>query len=72
MHNVHHLLALMRRVRDAIVADRYPAFLRTFFAERHGGDVGKAPGWAVAALRGVGVDLLAAAAADAEEEGGRG
>lgn len=60
MHNVHHLLHLMRRVREAIVEDRYPAFLREFFAKRCGGDMGKVPGWAVTALKGVGVDLSAA------------
>ncbi|KAL9029023.1 MAG: hypothetical protein Q9196_002685, partial [Gyalolechia fulgens] len=68
MHNVHHLLALMRRVRAAIVADRYPAFVRNFFKLRYGGDVANVPAWAIAALQGVGVDLTVAAAAELGEE----
>lgn len=71
MHNVHHLLSLMRRIRAAIVDDRYPAFLRDFFALRYGDDMEKVPGWAVAALRGVGVDLMAVGKEE-EEEGGKG
>lgn len=57
MHNVHYQLTLMRRVREAILADRYPAFLREFFAKLYD-DKSKYPEWAVTALRGVGVDLL--------------
>ena len=57
MHNVYHLLSLMRSARNAILEDRYPAFLRSFFS-RYFGDKG-APSWAVAALRGVGIDLTA-------------
>ena len=59
MHNVHYLLSLMGRVRNAIMEDRYPDFLRKYFATMHGGDMEKVPKWAVAALKGVGVDLLA-------------
>ncbi|KAL8719229.1 MAG: hypothetical protein Q9225_003737 [Loekoesia sp. 1 TL-2023] len=66
MHNVHYLLALMRQARAAIVEDRYPAFLREFFRLRYSGDLAKVPGWAVTALRGVSVDLLA----DDAESGG--
>ncbi|KAL8774017.1 MAG: hypothetical protein Q9194_004147 [Teloschistes cf. exilis] len=58
MHNIHHLLNLMRRIRAAILEDRYPTFLRDYFAQAHGGDMSKVPAWAVTALRGVGVDLL--------------
>lgn len=58
IHNVHHLLDLMRRVRDAILNDRYPAFLKAHFSTLHAGDRTKYPQWAVDALRGVGVDLL--------------
>ena len=58
MHNVHQQLSLMARVRAAIMADRYPAFLKEFFAKQNGGAVTKAPLWAVEALRKVGVDLL--------------
>lgn len=59
MHNVHYLLSLMARVRDAIIEDRYPDFLREYFARLYGGDMAKAPTWAVTALKGVGLDLHA-------------
>ncbi|KAK6366188.1 hypothetical protein LTS17_010694 [Exophiala oligosperma] len=55
MHNVHHLLSLMRRARNAILEDGYPDFARTFFAEYFEGK--GAPEWAVEALHGVGIDL---------------
>ncbi|KAL8870011.1 MAG: hypothetical protein Q9198_007736 [Flavoplaca austrocitrina] len=58
MHNVHYLLALMRRVRAAIVDDQYPAFLHAYFRKLYSGDINKVPEWAVTALRSVGVDLL--------------
>jgi tRNA-guanine transglycosylase len=58
IHNVWHQLALMRRIREAIIGDRYPEFLKEFFSDQHGGDKSKYPDWAVEALRGVGVDLL--------------
>ncbi|KAL8870374.1 MAG: hypothetical protein Q9174_003565, partial [Haloplaca sp. 1 TL-2023] len=64
MHNIHHLLHLMTRIRNAILEERYPAFLKSFFSTLYAGDMGKIPSWAVGALRGVGVDL----ASDAEEE----
>ncbi|KAL5415876.1 hypothetical protein PMIN06_000699 [Paraphaeosphaeria minitans] len=57
MHNVHYQLNLMRLVREAILEDRYPAFLRSFFAKLYD-DKSKYPEWAVGALKGVGVDLL--------------
>lgn len=59
MHNVHYQLALMRSIRAAVVEDRYPNFLRNFFKTLYPDDKGKIPKWAVTALRGVGVDLLA-------------
>jgi queuine tRNA-ribosyltransferase len=31
IHNVHHYLQLMERIRDAIRADRYPAFREHYF-----------------------------------------
>lgn len=58
MHNVHYLLNLMKRARTAIVEDRYPMFLKEFFRKLYG-DKKDLPEWAVTALRGVGVDLLA-------------
>ncbi|KAG9660030.1 Queuine tRNA-ribosyltransferase, partial [Aureobasidium melanogenum] len=58
IHNVHYLLDLMRRIREAIIADQYPAFLRTYFSTLYAGDQTKYPTWVVDALRGVNVDLL--------------
>ncbi|KAI9693004.1 MAG: hypothetical protein M1822_004999 [Bathelium mastoideum] len=60
MHNVHFLLNLMRQVRDAIIEDRYPQFLKDYFAGLYAGNRESYPAWAVDALRGVGVDLLEA------------
>lgn len=60
MHNVHYLLNMMREVRNAIIEDRYPAFLKAFFAKLYHNDTSKFPNWAVDALRGVGVDLMEA------------
>lgn len=57
MHNVHYQLNLMRRAREAIIEDRYPAFLKEYFAKLYD-DKSKYPEWAVSALKGVGVDLL--------------
>lgn len=57
LHNVWYQLELMRQVRKSILEDRFPAFLKQFFWDLHG-DKSKYPGWAVEALRGVGVDLL--------------
>lgn len=54
IHNVHYQLDLMRRVREAILEDRYPAFMRLFFGRLYPGG---APKWAVEALHSVGVDL---------------
>jgi queuine tRNA-ribosyltransferase len=58
MHNVWYQLNLMRSVREAIVEDRFPEFLKQFFRDQHKGDKEKYPEWAVEALRTVGVDLL--------------
>lgn len=58
MHNVHHMLAMMGSLRAAILQDRFPDFLHKFFKTRYG-DYTSIPQWAVTALRGVGVDLLA-------------
>jgi tRNA-guanine family transglycosylase len=54
IHNVHYQLDLMRRVREAILEDRYPAFVKMFFGRLYPGG---APKWAVEALQSVGVDL---------------
>jgi len=60
MHNVHHLLDLMRRAREAILEDRYPEFVKAYFSKLYGGDETKFPTWAVDALQGVGVSLVTA------------
>jgi len=57
MHNVHYQLNLMRLIREAILEDRYPRFIRDFFGKLYAGKKEKYPEWAVGALRGVGVDL---------------
>lgn len=58
MHNVWYQLALMRQVRNSIIEDRFPAFLKQFFSDLHHGDKTKYPDWAVEALNTVGVDLM--------------
>ncbi|KAL2422101.1 Queuine tRNA-ribosyltransferase catalytic subunit [Exophiala dermatitidis] len=55
IHNVHHLLSLMKRARQAILDDRYPEFAREFFARYFEGK--GAPRWAVAALKKVGIEI---------------
>ncbi|KAL4793818.1 tRNA-guanine(15) transglycosylase-like protein [Aspergillus venezuelensis] len=57
VHNVHYLLNLMGRARQAILDDEFPAFLRSFFTTLYGckEDI---PSWVVGALRGVNVDVL--------------
>lgn len=55
MHNVYYQLSLMRQVRDAIIEDRYPAFLKEFFKMRH--PDGNVPEWAKEALGRVGVEI---------------
>jgi queuine tRNA-ribosyltransferase len=57
MHNIHYLLSLMNSVRQAIIEDRFPAFLREFFEKLYPNRT-EIPQWVVDALRGVGVDLL--------------
>lgn len=57
IHNVHYLLSLMGAARQAILEDRFPAFLREFFSKLYG-EKSKYPEWVVEALRGVGVDLM--------------
>ncbi|KAL1311477.1 hypothetical protein AAFC00_004419 [Neodothiora populina] len=58
IHNIHYLLDLMRRIRLAIIEDRYPGFLKSYFSTLYSGDKTKYPQWAVDALKGVGVDLM--------------
>ena len=56
VHNVAHQLRLMERVREAIKADTFPAFLQQFFLEMFPGK--NYPKWATNALESVGVCLL--------------
>lgn len=58
MHNVQYQLSLMGSIRQAIIEDRYPAFIRKFFDD-YCGSLHSAPEWAVEALKRVNVDLLA-------------
>lgn len=58
MHNIHHILTLMGGARTAILNDRFPAFVRDFFATLYGGRLELVPAWARDALGGVGVELL--------------
>ncbi|OQV10753.1 hypothetical protein CLAIMM_14703 isoform 1 [Cladophialophora immunda] len=55
MHNVHHLLSLMRRIRTAIIDDQYASFCKQFFAKYFDGQ--PPPIWAVDALKGVGIEI---------------
>lgn len=55
IHNVWYQLNLMQEMREAIIADTFPAYVRTFFRQLH--DDKEYPDWAVEALRGVGIDL---------------
>lgn len=56
IHNVFYQLNLMQQVREAIIEDRYPAFVRQFFGWLYA-DKLEYPEWAVGALKGVGIDL---------------
>ncbi|CEJ90034.1 Putative Queuine tRNA-ribosyltransferase [[Torrubiella] hemipterigena] len=57
IHNVWYQLNLMREVRQAIIEDRYPAYLAEFFSLRYD-NKSEYPSWAVNALKSVGVDLM--------------
>jgi hypothetical protein len=48
----------MRLAREAIMADRYPQFVKDFFGKLYDSKKEKYPAWAVTALQGVGLDLL--------------
>lgn len=56
MHNIHYLLNLVKLAREAILEDRYPQFVKDFFARLHPNreDI---PGWAINALGKVNIDL---------------
>lgn len=58
IHNVYHLLEMVRQAKTSIIEQRFPAFLKAYFAKLYDGNKTKYPKWAVDALRGVGVDLM--------------
>lgn len=58
LHNVWYQINLMKEMRQSIIEDRLPGFIKRFFADLYHGDMGKYPTWAVDALRGVGVELI--------------
>lgn len=58
IHNVWYQLNLMREVRDAIIEDRFPAYIREFFGGLYPSK-SEYPEWAVESLKIVNVDLLA-------------
>jgi queuine tRNA-ribosyltransferase len=68
IHNVFYQLNLMREAWEAIIADKFPAFIRQFFDQLYPGDAAEYPGWAVTALKTVGVDLYAKPEASAKPE----
>lgn len=57
IHNVFYQLNLMKGVREAIIENRFPAFVKSFFGGLYA-DKRDYPSWAVGALKGVGVDLM--------------
>jgi tRNA-guanine family transglycosylase len=56
MHNVHYLLNLMKLAREAILEDRYPHFVKDFFARLYP-NRDDYPRWAINALSTVNIDL---------------
>jgi queuine tRNA-ribosyltransferase catalytic subunit len=56
MHNVHYLLNLMKLAREAILEDRYPHFVKDFFARLYP-NRDDYPRWAITALSTVNIDL---------------
>ena len=56
VHNVWYQLNLMREIRESVIEDRFPAYVKQFFANLYS-DSSEYPEWAVEALRRVGIDL---------------
>ena len=56
IHNVYYQLNLMREAREAILEDRFPEYIRGFFAGLYE-DKKDYPSWAVETLKRVNVDL---------------
>ena len=59
VHNVYYQLNLMREIREAIIEDSFPAYVRQFFANLYP-EAAQYPDWAVEALKKVGIDLTSA------------
>ena len=57
VHNVNFQLRLMQRIREAIIQDKYPDFVRQFVKSNY--PDGDYPTWAVNALKHVGIDVWA-------------
>ena len=55
VHNIAYQLNLMRQIREAVLADRFPDFVRGFMARLH--PDGRYPPWAVNALAAVHITL---------------
>uniref|UniRef100_A0A0B7K0I3 Queuine tRNA-ribosyltransferase catalytic subunit 1 n=2 Tax=Bionectria ochroleuca TaxID=29856 RepID=A0A0B7K0I3_BIOOC len=58
IHNVWYQLNLMREVRESIIADRFPEYIKEFFGNLYD-DPKDYPSWAIEALQRVNVDLTA-------------
>ncbi|ORX78979.1 Queuine tRNA-ribosyltransferase [Basidiobolus meristosporus CBS 931.73] len=56
IHNIAYQMQLMKRVRQSIVDDRFPDFLKEFMYTRYN-KAGKYPEWIVNALKSVNVEL---------------
>jgi queuine tRNA-ribosyltransferase len=56
VHNVYFQLRLMREMREAIIKDEFPSYVKQFF-KGYFKDSTKYPTWAVNALKSVNVDL---------------
>ncbi|CAG8740035.1 14751_t:CDS:2, partial [Racocetra fulgida] len=57
IHNIAYQLRLMRNIRQAIIEDKFPSFVKQTFRDLFGSEE-KYPVWAVNALRSVNIDLL--------------
>eukprot|EP00075_Anas_platyrhynchos_P011053 XP_027300306.1 queuine tRNA-ribosyltransferase catalytic subunit 1-like [Anas platyrhynchos] len=56
VHNIAYQLELMRAMRDSIVGQRFPEFVRDFVRARYGGPE-RCPPWARHALEAAGITL---------------
>lgn len=54
IHNMHYMRKLTRRIRESILEDRFPEFIKEFMHKRYKGEI---PGWIVTALSKVNVIL---------------